>query len=278
MKRIGIIAGYGRLPVIFAREAVKGGYQVFAVGVVPHVNSELAHYAQVRVLPLGDWQGVLDALHAWNIDDIYLLGKVSKECLYTDGPFDDRFRQIVAALPEKNDNALLLAFVTDLNSEGFVVREQTDLLPSLIPAAGVLSARWPQEQEWQDIALGFRIAKGVAGLDVGQTCVVKDGAVLAVEAIDGTDACIRRGGRLCKEGAVAMKVAKPHQDWRFDVPVIGLTTLEAAIDGKAAVLAFEANATFVMDKEQLVTRADAAGISLVSFQPTMAADHNGGYK
>jgi DUF1009 family protein len=206
--RIGILAGYGRLPITFAIEAGRAGLDVVAIGITPDVDLELGeHVKGLQRLFIGRWQEVLDALHKADVYDLYLLGKVNKGILFSGAPVDARFIQVVSSVQERNDDNIILAFVADLEAEGFVVREQDRLLPALMPKSGVLAGKQPSEREWGDISFGFRMAKGVAGLDIGQTCVVKGGAVLAVEAIEGTDACIRRGGQLGRGGATVVKVA-----------------------------------------------------------------------
>jgi len=268
--RVGIIAGLGRLPVVFAAEARKAGLEAVAVGVVDNLDPGLAGVVnELRRIPAGRWQEIIDALHDMQVKEVYLLGKVGKGRIFDPNGLDSRFLALTASLREKNDDALLQAFVDDLEREGFVVGEQGRLLPHLVPPPGVLTRRQPTEREWRDIAYGYRIAKGLAGMDVGQACAVKDGVVLALEAIDGTDACIRRGGSLCGPGVVAMKVAKPKQDLRFDIPVIGLDTLQSLLDVKGSVLAFEGGISFVIDREELVARADAHEVAVVAYRPDM---------
>lgn len=212
----------------------------------------------------GRWGSIVDALKREGVERVYLAGKISREHLFAGGEFDDRFRRVISSLSRRNDDALVEAFVEDLAGEGIVVGAQHEYLAHLLTAPGLLGSRRPTEEEWRDIARGFEVAKAVAGLDVGQTVVVKGGAVLAVEAIDGTDAAIARGCALGRGGAVVVKVAKPRQDPRFDVPVIGLDTLRTLAQHQAAVLALEAGRTFFMERQEAVALADAHGIAVVS--------------
>lgn len=264
--KVGVLAGLGRLPVAFAEEAARAGIEVAAVGLTPHVDPELAeHVRELRFVPVGRWQDVVDTLHDIGARELYLLGKIHKSLLFSGLEVDSRFQRLMASLEQRNDNRIIMAFVEDLEHEGFAIGEQSRLLSRLVGGVGVFSRRQPTEREWSDIALGYTMARGLARLDIGQACVTKGGVVLAVEALEGTDECIRRGARLGGEGVVAMKVAKPDQDPRFDVPTIGLGTLKVMAEVKAAVLAFQANVTFLLDKEQAVAFADANGLSLVGY-------------
>jgi DUF1009 family protein len=164
----------------------------------------------------------------------------------------------------KHDDSLLRAVADELESEGITVRESTLYLDNLLAPAGVLTGRKPTKAEWNDIAFGWQMAKEIGRLDIGQTVVVKDKVVVAVEAIEGTDEAIRRGGRLCREGAVVVKSCKPQQDLRFDLPATGLQTIITMEEVKAGCLAIEAGKTIMIQKDSLIARADQAGISIVA--------------
>jgi hypothetical protein len=264
MTKVAILAGKGHLPRCFAQRAMAQGYGVVAIDLLGEIDPELAQVANVSYsVPLGQWQMVIDTLKKEDIRDVYLLGGVSKGLLFSNLKLDDRILRLIAGLTEKNDNAIIRAFVQDLAGEGIVVQPQTDLMDDALLGPGVLTTMAPDEHAWADIGYGLRIAKALAGLDIGQTVVVKDGAVLAVEAIDGTDATISRGGGLARGGGVAVKVAKPAQDMRFDVPTIGLDTIETAVAGGLQVVALEAGKTIIVDAESVITRANDAGISIV---------------
>jgi DUF1009 family protein len=267
-KRIGMLAGYGDLPVAFAIEAQAAGIDVCAIGITADVNPQLKQYvAAYREISLGQWQQVIDTLRAYGVQDLVLLGKVEKSWALHTTEVDARFRQVVGALQARNDDRMILAFVTDLAKEGFALRTQGELLSELFPGPGVLSTRRPTQQEWNDIVFGYQMAKGIAGLDIGQTCAVKHGMVLAVEAIEGTDECIRRGGRLGRADVVIVKVAKPQQDHRFDIPTVGPDTLRVMHESGARVLAFEAGATFVLQLNTMCRYADERGMVIVAYLP-----------
>ena len=158
----------------------------------------------------------------------------------------------------------MLAFVQALARAGFTAFDQTDLIHKLMPHRGTITSREPDERERKDMEFGFRMAKEIGRLDVGQTAVVKDAAVMALEAIEGTDACIKRGGQLARGGAVVAKVAKPEQDNRFDVPTVGRTTLESMIEVGATALAIEADKTLLVEREAVVKLAEEHGIAIVA--------------
>ena len=158
----------------------------------------------------------------------------------------------------------MLAIVDELAKDNLTVADQTAYLKPLMPPPGVLTKRNPTEEEKEDIRFGFETAKAMGGMDIGQTVVVKHKAVMAIEAIEGTDACIRRGGQLAGGGAVVAKAAKPQQDSRFDVPAVGLDTIESLVAAKASALVIEAGKTLFIDKERAIALAEANGITIAA--------------
>ena len=264
MNTIGLIAGVGRLPVEFARAARGMGFAVVAIAVAPGVDSELARIAGTYyTVGLGELDRLLAIVKQEAVSRITLLGKVTKEHLFSGAAQPDaRMRQLLARLPDLNDDTVMLALVREFAGEGIGVLDQTQLIRQLMPAAGVLTQRQPTPAEQADMEYGLAMARQIGGLDIGQTVVVKNRAVLAVEAIEGTDACIRRGGQLGRGGAIVAKAAKPNQDLRFDVPSVGPDTLQAMIETGAVALVIEAGKTLVVDKQQVVALADSNGIAI----------------
>ena len=177
---------------------------------------------------------------------------------------DWRMVKLLLSLPDHKDDTLMLKFVAELKKEGIELIDQTLLIRPLMPSPGTLTRRAPSENERRDMEFGFRMAKEIGRLDVGQTAVVKGMAVMALEAIEGTDACIKRGGKLARGGAIVVKVAKPEQDRRFDVPAVGVTTIESMIEAGATALAIEANHTLLVDRAQTVALAEAHDITIVA--------------
>lgn len=266
MKIVGLLAGVGRLPVEFARAASGMGFTVIAVGVVPGVDPELAQVAaKFYSISAGELDKVLAALKAEGVQEVTMLGKVTKELMFSGGvALDSRMQRLLAGLKDHSDDTIMLAFVRELAAEGIGVLDQSALIRRLMPMPGVLTAKQPTDAELADMDFGFAMAKEIGGLDIGQTVVVKNKAVMAVEAIEGTDACIRRGAALGRGGVTVAKVAKPNQDMRFDIPSVGPDTLRAMIEGKAVALVIEAGKTLVVDREKVVQLADENGITVVA--------------
>ncbi len=264
MKKIGLLAGVGRLPVEFARAARGMGFGVIAIGLVDGVDKELASVADkfysISVAKLGK---ILSTLKAEGVTEVTMLGKVTKELVFNKLVLPDmRLIKLMASLKNHSDDTLMLAFVRELSDEGIGVLDQTQFLKPLMPQAGILTRRKPTEAELADMEFGFQMAKQIGGLDIGQTVVVKNRAVMAVEAIEGTDACIRRGGALGRGGVTVAKVAKPDQDMRFDVPGVGPDTLQSMIDAGAVALVMEAGKTLLIDKETVIAMADKHKITI----------------
>ena len=202
------------------------------------------------------------------VTDVTMLGKVTKEHLYkkiTTIP-DMRTIKLLNRLRNRKDDTIMLAIVEELEKEGLAVADQTKYMRSLMPPVGVMTMRKPTEVEQLDIEFGFTLAKQMGALDIGQTVVVKEQAAMAIEAIEGTDECIKRGGALGREGAVVVKTAKPNQDVRFDVPAVGMKTLESMITGNCKVLAMEAKRTIFVEQEAVLQKANELGIVICAVE------------
>lgn len=236
------------------------GRQVVVVAVGQNPEPELRRDALAFAhIPVYQWARSLAFLQEAGVRDVYMVGKVKKGVVFFTNP-DAEAAAALAGLQERNDNALLEAAVARLQAAGMEVRPQTELLAPLLVGQGLLTGHQPRNPA--DVRLGLKVARALAGLDVGQTVVVKDGVVVAVEAADGTDATIRRGGAVAGPGTTVVKVSKPHQDWRFDIPVVGLRTLEQMVSAGAQTLALEAGKAFLIDKDRFLARAAAEGIAL----------------
>lgn len=267
MEKVGLLAGIGRLPVECAKAAHMMGYEVYAAALLPGVDSELkdcvAGYKDISLAHLGE---IIEYFKANGITKVTMLGKVTKEILFSgqhDQP-DARMMQLLMSLPDRKDDTLMLAFVRELARDGLQAFDQTIMIHRLMVQRGTFTKREPTEDEQRDMAFGFKMAKEIGRLDIGQTAVVKNMAVMALEAIEGTDACIRRGGELARGGAVVVKVAKPEQDLRFDVPAVGLKTIESMAAVGAKALAMEAGKTLLVDRERVIALADENGITIVA--------------
>ncbi|MEX5285476.1 UDP-2,3-diacylglucosamine diphosphatase LpxI [Selenomonas sputigena] len=267
MEKIGLLAGVGRLPVLCARAAQALGIEVSAVALLPGVDEELAAAAaDCRAINIAQLGKIIDYLKERGVTKVTLLGKVTKELLFagTHEQPDLRMMQLLMTLPDKKDDTIMLAFVRELAKEGMEAFDQTVLLKTLMPPAGTLTKREPTEAERADMEMALAMAKEIGRLDVGQTAVVKNKAVMALEAIEGTDACIRRGGELSGGGAVIGKAAKPQQDMRFDVPTVGPDTIDSMLAAGAKALALEAGRVLVVDRERVVAMAEENGITIAA--------------
>ncbi len=262
--KLGILAGEGLLPQALASSAKKRGHTVVAVHVLPEGADDLRpHVDNLYEIPVGQWGSIVKTLQQEGIEELFMAGKVPKGLMYGQMEFDARFAQVMSRLPVHNDDAIVLAFIEDLAAAGIKVGSQVELLSDLLAKEGVLTESAPSSSQWDDIRFGFRMAKAIGGLDIGQTVVVKSTAVVAVEAVEGTDQTILRAGSLAGPETVVVKVAKPQQDLRFDVPTVGVRTLRFMAQANAAVLAVEAGATLIVDEESVVRQAQELGISIV---------------
>ena len=266
MEKLGILAGAGKLPVECARAASKLGYEVYAVGLLASSDPQIAQFAKdYQFISVAQLEAILNYLKANQIQKVTLIGKVTKEFLFNGSLVPDaRMLQLIMSLPDRNDDTIMMAFVRELAKAGVQTFDQTALIRKLMPRRGTITQRSPTDLERQDMEFGFRIAKELGRLDIGQTVVVKNRAVMALEAIEGTDACIERGGQLARGGAVVAKVSKPQQDNRFDVPTVGYRTIEQMAKVGATALAVEAGKTLLVEREQMISFADAKGISIVA--------------
>ena len=263
MPRIGLIAGNGRFPLFFAEAARKGGHQVYAVAIREETSPELENMVEaIHWVTLGELQSMIDSFLSLKIDKIVMAGKITKTRMFTQLKPDNRLEQVFAKTPIRNDDALLKALASEFISEGIHVCDSTTFLSSLLPGKGLLTRRAPTADEELDIKYGYEIAKQIAGLDIGQTVVVKNRAILAVEAIEGTDEAILRGGKLGNGGVTVVKVARPVQDMRFDLPVIGLDTVRILLTAEASCLAFQEDKTLLLDRDEVIRLADSHNLSI----------------
>lgn len=267
METLGLLAGIGHLPVDVAQSAKKLGYKVIAIAVVADTDPELPENADVfYTINVGKVGKILQTLKQHGVKNVTMIGKVTKEVLYKNGVVvpDLTTIRVLASLPDRKDDTIMSAIVKLIEDAGMHVMDQTELIRPLLPEPGVLTKRKPTEQEWEDMRFGFRMAKELGRLDIGQTVVVKNRAVMALEAIEGTDACILRGGFLGKGGVIVAKTAKPAQDSRFDIPSVGTTTLTSMIHAGATGIVIEAGRTLLVDRKRTLAMAEEKGITIVS--------------
>ncbi len=256
-KKIGLIAGDGELPVKLSRTAKNCGFEVVAISLAPNNRRLLSNYCS-KIYPYGpgEIQKILDTLANENITQVSFIGKVHKGLLLRNPRLDSMAITLLKTMKKLNDDAIMLGVVDALNKRNVSVLDQTIFLKELLVAKGVLGKYEPNEHQKLDIEYGFTTAKDMGGLDIGQSVVVQDKMILAVEAIEGTDRAIERGCRLGNSGTVVVKVSKPNQDLRFDIPTVGLNTLKTMKKFGGKVLAIEAEKTFIVQKEEMIKFAD----------------------
>ncbi len=258
------MAGKGFLPVDFARAARGRGFHVTAIALLPTVEACLKDCVdEYYEISAGKIDKIIKTLQKCDIKLVTMLGKVTKEVLYKGFALDFRAMKVLFSLPNRNDDTIMLAIVAELAKDGITVMDQTEMIKIMLPPVGQLSKRAPDEREEKDILYGLDMAKEIGRLDIGQTVVVKNQAVMAVEAIEGTDACIKRGGELGGQGVVVAKAAKPQQDQRFDVPSVGLDTIKSMVEAGASAIVMEAGRTLFVQREEALALADEKSIAVV---------------
>jgi hypothetical protein len=260
---LGLIAGNGRFPFLVARGARRAGHRVVAVAIREEAAADLASEVdEIHWVGVGQLGSCIAALKGAGVSQAVMAGQVQHKQIFSGILPDLKLMGVLARLALKNTDSLIGGVADALEREGITLLPSTRFLEDQMARAGVMSRRSPSRDEGRDIEYGRSIARVLAGMDLGQTVVVKDGAAVALEAMEGTDEVIRRAGRIAGEGATVVKVAKPRQDMRFDVPVVGRGTLDAMAEAGARALAVEAARTLLLDKAELLAEADRLGIAV----------------
>lgn len=265
-KKIGLIAGNGPFPVIFAKKAAQKGWTVFASGYENETDPVLSdHVAAMQTIHIGQVKRLIRFFKDHGINGAIILGGIGKPAAFSDIKPDLKALSLLAGMRKNTgDDRVLRAFASLLENEGIKILPSTFLLPEILAPEGCWTRRKPTKTERLDIDLGWKVAKAVGRLDIGQCVVVGRGSVLAVEAIDGTDSTIRRGGDLGKGVAVVVKVCKPTQDFRFDVPAVGVGTITRMKEAKVSALCVEAGKTVVFERDEMINAADQFGIAIIA--------------
>jgi UDP-2,3-diacylglucosamine hydrolase len=263
-ERLGLIAGNGRFPIIFADNARKLGYHVSAVAHEGETDPELAnHVDRIHWIKIGQLNKLISAFKSDEVHQAVMLGGIKKTHVFTTVRPDFRALALAARLALWKDDDILREIAKELEKEGITICESTFGLEGILADEGPLTARVPSGKEWEDIRYGWDVAHDIGRLDIGQCVIVKDRVVVAVEAVEGTDEAIKRGGQLAKDGAVVVKRCKPQQDLRFDLPAVGPRTIEIMASVNASVLAVEAGRTIILDRDLTLKKAQSAGIAVV---------------
>ncbi len=264
--KIGLIAGGGQFPGLFAKKAAQEGYQVIAAGFRSDTDPSLAdQVADFKWLYLGQLNKLLKYYRKHGVEQAVMLGSIEKTRIFKDIRPDLKALGFIAKTRLTHDDKVLCSLADLMKEEGIEIKASTFLLPELLSPVGCWTRRKPDKAELKDIHQGWKLAKAIGDLDIGQCIVIANGSVLAVEAIDGTDATIARGGNLSQgDGAVVVKLSKPNQDLRFDVPASGRDTIQTMVEHRCTVLVLEAEKSLSFDREEMVALADAHGISIIA--------------
>lgn len=280
--KLGLIAGNGRFPFLLLDAARAHGAEVVVAAIKeetdPEIDARAAADSGIRVywLSLGELSRLIETFHKEGVTQAIMAGQVKHKQIFSSIRPDWRLAKLLLSLRTRNTDMLLGAVAKVLGDEGIELIPSTSYLEPLLASPGVLTTRAPSEQEQRDIAYGREVALSVAGFDLGQTVVIASQACVAIEAMEGTDAAIERAGILMQtledeastldRSLTVVKVAKPKQDMRFDVPVIGVRTVETMQVARATCLAIEAHRTLIFDRDKVIEQADSAGIAIVALE------------
>ena len=267
--KLGLIAGNGRFPFLVLDAARSMGHDVTVIATKEEASTDLNEaaanvHAGIHWISLGELGKCITLLKSAGASHAVMAGQVKHTKIFAGGIVPDaKFLSVLMKLPFRNTDGLIGAVASVLKDEGIELIDSTSLLKPMLASAGVMTKRPPTSEEQEDLAFGYEMADAIAGLDIGQTIAVKHRAVVAVEAMEGTDEVIARAGHLAGPGVRIIKVAKPNQDMRFDVPVVGLATVQAMRIAGASVLSLDAGKTLMFERDELLRSADEAGIAIV---------------
>lgn len=261
-RKIGLIAGSDQLPFIFIEEAKKSGEEVVVAAIEGFTSREIEKKAKTFWLKPGQLDRIAAIFKTHDVKYAAMEGRIPQSIIFSDTDFDSKAKAILSSLENRQTQSLLKAVAGELESHGISLLDARTHLDPVIAKKGVMTIRKPEKNEWIDIEFGRNVLTALGPLDVGQSVVVKKGAILAIEAIEGTDAAIERGAVLGKEKSIVVKMAKPDQDMRFDLPVIGAETIDVMCRYGACTIAIEAGKTVVLDKSMVVKKADEGNIAI----------------
>ena len=268
-KCIGLIAGDGRFPIIFAENVRRLGFTVSAIAHIGTTLPELeSHVEHIHWLKIGQFSKALAALKQDGVGQVVMLGGIKKTNVFTTLRPDLRALAIFSRLKHWKDDAILRAVAEEFEREGIEILDSTFGLKNILAEEGCLTLKKPNKKEEEDIHFGWETLATLGRLDIGQCVVVKNRVIVSVEAVEGTDEAIIRGGKLGGKGGVVVKRTKPHQDLRFDLPAIGPQTIQTMVAAQATVLAIEAGRTVMIDRDDVLAQANEAGITIVGKVPT----------
>jgi len=256
MEKIGIIVGNGKLPLYFLKEAGAKGYEVFPIGLFDTIEEEIKQHENFRMMNVGRIGEIIKHLLGNNIVKLVMLGKVEKSILFNEIEFDDHGKKLLKKLPDNKDETLLFGIISLLKLCGIKVLPQNHLLGNFMFENKVYTNLSPEKNDSLTIKMGTEAAKALSELDAGQTVVCKDSSVVALEGIEGTDQTILRAGNYAGDSCIIIKMARPQQDMRVDIPAVGLDTIKRAIEIKAKGIVGEAGKMLFLDQEEAIKLAD----------------------
>src|SRR5437016_11002455 len=261
--KFGLIAGNGKFPFLVLEGARKAGAEVAVAAIREETDPEIERAAEsVTWVGLGQLGKMLRFFKNEGVEKAIMAGQVKHVQIFSGAIPDVRMLKMLLRLPKRNTDALIGAVADELAGEGIELIDSTFFLKDQLPQSGTLTKREPDERERGDIEYGLEIAREIARLDLGQTIVIRDRACVAIEAMEGTDAVIRRAGQLAGARLTIVKIAKPDQDMRFDVPVVGIPTIQAMIDANATCLCVTAGKTLIFDREAMIELANKSKIAI----------------
>jgi len=267
-RRIGVIAGSGEFPYLLLAEAQKMGYSCVVAGIKEEAETGLREKVDIfEWVDVGDILNLISFFKKNGVKEAVFAGKVDHRKIFNKEKFNEASRSLLAQSKDRGPAAVLKTIIDFMAQEGIEIMDPTLLIASSFCQEGVLTKTKPSSDAEEDIEFGFRIAKNIADLDIGQTVIIKDKTVVVVEGMEGTDEAIRRGGRLAGEETVVVKVSRSFQDARVDLPAVGLDTVKSLVEARSRALCFEAQSIPFFQKEEAIALADSQGISIVVKKP-----------
>ena len=263
--KFGLIAGNGKFPFMVVEGARRSGAEIVVAAIREETDPEIERLAQrVKWVGIGQLGKMIRFFKDEGVEKAIMAGQVKHVQIFSRAVPDARMLKVLLKLPRRNTDSLIGAIASELQSEGIELIDSTYFLQHSLPAAGTLTRREPNQNEREDIEYGLEVARQIAHLDLGQTIVVRGKACVAIEAMEGTDATIKRAGALVSGRITVVKLAKPHQDMRFDVPVVGVPTLEIMIEAGATCLCITAGKTLMFDRDEMIAVANKNKIAIVA--------------
>jgi DUF1009 family protein len=264
MENIGLIAGNNRFPFLVAKEIKNNGDRIICIALKEEASPKLEEICdKIYWFSIGKFQKIINALKSENVRTVIMAGQVKHSIIYSAISMDWRAVKVMGSLVNKKTDTILKTIANEFEKDGMRLMPSHTYLTSLLAPKGLISGKKLSSSENKDVEFGYKIAKALAGFDIGQTVAVKDRSVLAVESIEGTNECIKRAYKLGGENSIVVKVAKPNQDFRFDVPVIGADTIDILKENKVRLVAIEAGLTLMLDKDEVIEKAKISGVTIL---------------